>query len=77
LFLFFFLSYKLAGSRLRFWCVSGCLCSKIFGYSWGFLSRQKQKEHKIWNTSIMDRHATRGASAGGVLWEFVFILVDI
>ncbi len=33
LFLFFFLSYKLAGSRLRFWCVSGCLCSKIFGYS--------------------------------------------
>jgi hypothetical protein len=25
----------------------------------------------------MDRHATRGASAGGVLWEFVFILVDI
>jgi hypothetical protein len=25
----------------------------------------------------MDRHATRGASAGVVLWEFVFILVDI
>ncbi len=33
LFLFIFLSYKLTGSRLRFWCVSGCLCSKIFGYS--------------------------------------------
>ncbi len=33
LFLFIFLSYKLAGSRLRFWCVSGCLCSKVFGYS--------------------------------------------
>jgi hypothetical protein len=33
LFLFFFLLYKLADSRLRFWCVSGCLCSATFGYS--------------------------------------------
>ncbi len=33
LFLFFFLLYKLAVSRLRFWCACGCLCSAIFGYS--------------------------------------------